>query len=621
MKKTLLLTLFLLASTDLLAQTVWVQGGYNATAPVITLVAGQSSLLPSTPFEAIWWDYTDYAMTGPYSDPNYEIILGIQVVNNNVTVQRGYDGTTAVAHQLYGKTYAWSVGPSGSPTLTPTFTKTPSPTFTFTPTNNWTSSNTPTITKTPTITNTPTITPTPTITCSPTPYPVFDALADLSASVTLAELGAVTIQVPPGYISMSAYNFSGTGFLRAYDTSEGTDQILPPYSSSSLTPNDNFVFLPVVNGKLNDVYKSYVPLNTVRSVAFEELGEGPVTFTYTLSTMPLIVSQVGDSYVAQWLSGQSAPPTIYSSPIGPTTVVATVPFPYPTYQYVIVQPTITYTPTMTGSATPTITPTNTITPTPYGGVTVNGPVNVNAAQTGTVVVQANQGTFPWLVSFGSPTSTTTPTFTGSATPTVTSTPTASQTPFTGAAVVNWPTALPTQSIQTFLFDSNGNPTTFFAGNVPVANMINNNPCGTPTWVPYYGQTYNTCTFTPTNTPTGTLTPTPTATAWNPLFAKVTESALTPTPVNTPKTGYCTSFVLDSITNIGTVDSDFYIFNGGVTVGVYNIPASQTVNLSAFYMDSNGAAQWGVGNNGTGPEIINYRLWVAPKGTPPPWPLR
>jgi len=59
--------------------------------------------LPPAPFIAVIWNATDYPDI--VSDPSVEIVYVSSVSSNTLTVVRGYDGTTASAHNTIGKTY------------------------------------------------------------------------------------------------------------------------------------------------------------------------------------------------------------------------------------------------------------------------------------------------------------------------------------------------------------------------------------------------------------------------------------------------------------------------------------------------------------------------------------
>lgn len=147
--------------------------------------------------------------------------------------------------------------------------------------------------------------------------------------------------------------------------------------------------------------------------------------------------------------------------------------------------TFTSTPTPTPTNTKTFTPTNTLVPT-----FTPKPTNT-----------------PTFTKTPTPTFTNTKTFT----PTKTNTPTWTPTPtFTPVGTPEGPASERTlKDIDNKL--TSGVPSA--GGTIGLVSQdnsyLNSNPCGTPTWVPNFGQVYPTCT--PTFTPTGSFTPTPTNT--------------------------------------------------------------------------------------------------------------
>ena len=51
---------------------VTVSTGYDASATSVALSAGHGARLPAAPFNATWWNSTDFA--DPSDDPNVEIV-------------------------------------------------------------------------------------------------------------------------------------------------------------------------------------------------------------------------------------------------------------------------------------------------------------------------------------------------------------------------------------------------------------------------------------------------------------------------------------------------------------------------------------------------------------------
>lgn len=79
---------------------------YGASAVSIQLAAGKGSIFPAAPFNATWWNVTDYP--DPSDDPFVEIITVTAKVGDVLTVTRGAEGTNATSKNLAGKTYVVS---------------------------------------------------------------------------------------------------------------------------------------------------------------------------------------------------------------------------------------------------------------------------------------------------------------------------------------------------------------------------------------------------------------------------------------------------------------------------------------------------------------------------------
>lgn len=77
--------------------------GYDAAATALACAAGDGAKLPAAPFNAVWWNATDYA--SPDLDPNAEIVYVSDRTGDNLTVARAREGTAAAAHNTAGKTY------------------------------------------------------------------------------------------------------------------------------------------------------------------------------------------------------------------------------------------------------------------------------------------------------------------------------------------------------------------------------------------------------------------------------------------------------------------------------------------------------------------------------------
>lgn len=80
-----------------------VSAGYNAAAVSIDLSAGHGARMPATPFNAVWWNATDYA--DPSDDPNVEIVRVTGVVTDTLAITRAQEGTAASTKNDGGKTY------------------------------------------------------------------------------------------------------------------------------------------------------------------------------------------------------------------------------------------------------------------------------------------------------------------------------------------------------------------------------------------------------------------------------------------------------------------------------------------------------------------------------------
>jgi len=80
--------------------------GISAGDTSITLQDGQGDKFPPTSegsYNCVIWNATDYS--NPADDPNVEIVRVTSRSGDTFTVQRGQEGTSAVAHNEAGKTY------------------------------------------------------------------------------------------------------------------------------------------------------------------------------------------------------------------------------------------------------------------------------------------------------------------------------------------------------------------------------------------------------------------------------------------------------------------------------------------------------------------------------------
>lgn len=85
-----------------------VSAGYTSTDTTIVLNAGDGTKFPTPPFNAVWWNSTDYP--DPSDDPNVEIVRVTAVATDTLTVTRTQEGTAATNKNTAGKTYKLLAG-------------------------------------------------------------------------------------------------------------------------------------------------------------------------------------------------------------------------------------------------------------------------------------------------------------------------------------------------------------------------------------------------------------------------------------------------------------------------------------------------------------------------------
>lgn len=81
-----------------------VSTGYDGSATSIVLASGGGAKFPAVPFNAVWWNKTDYP--NPALDPNVEIVRVTAISTDTLTVTRGQESISATTKNTGGKTYA-----------------------------------------------------------------------------------------------------------------------------------------------------------------------------------------------------------------------------------------------------------------------------------------------------------------------------------------------------------------------------------------------------------------------------------------------------------------------------------------------------------------------------------
>jgi hypothetical protein len=76
---------------------------YDAAAVSIVVAAGQAARFGDTPFQAVWWNSTDYGR--PSDDPNVEVVTVTAIAGDTLSITRAQEGTAASAKNLSGKVY------------------------------------------------------------------------------------------------------------------------------------------------------------------------------------------------------------------------------------------------------------------------------------------------------------------------------------------------------------------------------------------------------------------------------------------------------------------------------------------------------------------------------------
>lgn len=74
---------------------------------VTTIDVINAAVFPAAPFNATWWNQSDYP--NPSNDPQVEIVRVTNIAGNTLTIQRGQEGTNATVKNV-GTTYMLSAG-------------------------------------------------------------------------------------------------------------------------------------------------------------------------------------------------------------------------------------------------------------------------------------------------------------------------------------------------------------------------------------------------------------------------------------------------------------------------------------------------------------------------------
>lgn len=83
-------------------------GNYDASTTEIDVLSGEGARFPVAPFNAVWWNATDYP--DPADDPEREIIRVTTIATDTLTITRAQEGTAANDKNLSGKIYKLIAG-------------------------------------------------------------------------------------------------------------------------------------------------------------------------------------------------------------------------------------------------------------------------------------------------------------------------------------------------------------------------------------------------------------------------------------------------------------------------------------------------------------------------------
>jgi hypothetical protein len=85
-----------------------VDGAYESTDTEIDVLTSEGSRFPTPPFNAVWWNATDYP--DPSDDPIKEVVRVTAIAIDTLTITRAQEGTAAEDHNEAGKTYKLVAG-------------------------------------------------------------------------------------------------------------------------------------------------------------------------------------------------------------------------------------------------------------------------------------------------------------------------------------------------------------------------------------------------------------------------------------------------------------------------------------------------------------------------------
>jgi hypothetical protein len=90
------------------AKAIVFDGNYDDSTIEIDVIEGHGLHFPNAPFNAVWWNVTDYP--DPSDDPIVEVIRVTALDEDTLSIDRAQEGTAAHDHNEAGKTYALNAG-------------------------------------------------------------------------------------------------------------------------------------------------------------------------------------------------------------------------------------------------------------------------------------------------------------------------------------------------------------------------------------------------------------------------------------------------------------------------------------------------------------------------------